>query len=196
MNRSLRNQTIAWSASLAAFVLLIVFQSIAIALGSDNREFSGFLFACMGPVVLAVLALWGAWLAQWLVQERRASRWGRAQRIGRCPACGYDTSGLEGRCPECGEALPTAAWIPPEHPQDTPARSRSKFWTARRQSVAWLAVCLLLSLPALIASIPDSHGRSQGDGVIVLSCCMLPLGTVLMGAWGVWIVWHWEDSSW
>lgn len=185
----MKAQTIVWLVCCVAALALIAILIIAASTGilDDDEESLVLAFGCFLPVCMMGLAAWGLWLGQrWMVEDR-ANKRGRANLVGRCPSCGYDTSGLTGCCPECGSPVTTAAWVPKEGAARAPWRIRR--WSARQQGLVWFAVVLVLIASfatAFIFSAEEPRG---------LFCCMLPLVAGPLLAWGVWIVWHWEESS-
>jgi len=48
------------------------------------------------PALLAIVGIVAAW---YVGRGERKATW----RIGHCPDCGYDLTGITGPCPECGQ---------------------------------------------------------------------------------------------
>ncbi|MFG0243013.1 MAG: hypothetical protein ACF8R9_09525 [Phycisphaerales bacterium JB054] len=186
---STKAQIIAWSACCAGIVALIVLLVVG-GLVTTADEDATAAVCCVVPVSAVGLAVWGLMLAQRWTEERQASKRGRANLIGRCPTCGYDTSGLKDCCPECGSPLTSAAWGTRNGTNHPPPSKLARYWTAQRQGIAWCLIVLLATALAILLTT-----LNEPAAPLDLFCCMLPFAAAAMLAWGIWIVWHWDDSS-
>lgn len=195
MNRSTRNQCIAWLVCCGSFGLLIALQII----GSDRGIIDEDALAAIGcwiyPFGLIGLPIWGLVLFTRWKEGQRSREWARASAIGRCPSCGYDTTGLPERCPECGSPVITDAWVTPPTGDRDLRQPSIAYWTARRHAAAWCIALLFLLGAATAMSLAGSAAPAGQEGPAGLLCCMTPVVGGLMGAWGVWIVWHWDDDA-
>ena len=189
---STKAQAIVWFGCSGAALTLIVMLFIADSKGfvDDDDVLLGIAFGCFVPVCMFGLAAWGLLLAQRWTEERRASKRGRANLVGRCPTCGYDTSGLKDCCPECGSPLTSAAWGTRGGTNHAPPSKLAGYWTAQRQGIAWCLIVLLATALAILLATLNEPGAPPE-----LFCCTLPFAAAAMLAWGVWILWHWDDSS-
>lgn len=188
MSTSTKKQKIAWLACTLCFVAIVAILLVDGIARSLLEEESAAIVCCFLPLSFVVLGVWGALLVKRTDEEREDRELGERLLVGRCQSCGYDTSGLEGCCPECAAPLTTAAWVP--QPSATRTPSRSSFWTARRQGIAWCAAFLLIMTAFFILFLNAPPEAAMG-----LFVCMLPLTASAMLAWGIWIIWHWDDSS-